>query len=179
MDCKAKLRRLAFVFAGIVAFLLFLHCVLKFIPSPALNAFMQRENSTRFYDRNGVLLQVRPLENGLRREYYTLDELPENLVQAFIDAEDKNFYYHCGVDFISIFRALVQNKKAGRIVSGASTITMQLVRIIYPRKTAVSAKTKVLEMLRAVFIEAKLSKKQILELYLNSVPFGFQTEGVG
>ena len=158
---------------------LFLQCVLKIMPSPTLTAFLQRENSTRFYDRNGVLLQVRPLGDGLRREYYSLDELPENLVNAFVEAEDKNFYYHCGVDFASIARAVVQNKRAGRVVSGASTITMQLVRIIYPRKKSVSAGTKVLEMFRAFFLEAKLSKKKILELYLNSVPFGFQTEGVG
>ena len=159
--------------------MLFLYCVLKIIPNPSLNAFMQRENSTRFYDRNGVLLQVRPLEDGLRREYYSLEEIPENIIQAFIDAEDRNFYYHCGVDFVSVLRAAVQNKKAGRIVSGASTITMQLVRIIYPRKKSVSASTKIVEMFRAIFLEIKLSKKKILELYLNSVPFGFQIEGVG
>lgn len=139
---------------------------------------MQRENSTRFYDRNGVLLHIKPLQDGLRREYYTLDELPENLVQTFIQAEDKNFYHHCGIDFASVARAFVQNKKEGRIVSGASTITMQLARIIYPRKTNVSAKTKITEMALALFLEAKLSKNKILELYLNSVPFGFQTEGV-
>ena len=160
-------------------FVLLLYCVLKIIPSPTLNAFMQRENSTRFYDRNGVLLQVRPLQDGLRREYYSLEELPEELVSAFVEAEDKNFYHHCGVDFISILRALMQNKKAGRIVSGASTITMQLVRIVYPRKSSVSIGTKVQEMFCSFFIEVKLSKKKILELYLNSVPFGFQAEGVG
>lgn len=158
---------------------LFLHLVLKIIPCPSLNAFMQRENSTCFYDRNGVLLNVRPLHDGLRREYYKLDELPEELVLAFVNAEDRNFYYHCGVDFISVARAFFQNKKEGRIVSGASTITMQLVRIIYPRKNSVSVKIKLIEMLRSIYIENKLSKKKILELYLNNVPFGFQVEGVG
>jgi len=157
------------------------HLLLVLLPYPRLNSFVKRQNSTRFYDRNGVLLQVMPLGDGLRREYYTLEEIPESLQETFIQAEDKNFYHHPGVDFISIVRAMIQNKKAGRVVSGASTITMQLVRIIYPRKknASVTARIKFVEMIRAFHLEAKLSKKKILELYLNNVPFGFQTEGVG
>ena len=100
------------------------HLLLVLLPYPRLNSFVKRQNSTRFYDRNGVLLQVMPLGDGLRREYYTLEEIPESLQETFIQAEDKNFYHHPGVDFISIVRAMIQNKKAGRVVSGASTITM-------------------------------------------------------
>ena len=164
--------------AALIA-LLALRILLWLLPCAALKQFMQRENSTRFYDRNGVLLQVRPLEEGLRREYYPLKDIPEAIGKAFIAAEDKNFYLHPGVDFFSIVRAFMQNRRAGHTVSGASTITMQLVRLIYPRTGRATVRTKFVEMLRAFRIEAKLSKHKILELYLNNLPFGFQVEGIG
>jgi len=164
----------------ILATLFAIRAALFLIPYKNLKTFTSKQNSTRFYDRNGVLLQVLPLEQGLRREYLPLKEIPVSVQQSFIQAEDKNFYIHPGVDFISIVRAAAQNKKQGRIVSGASTITMQLVRLINPREKnqLVTLKIKFLEMCSAIHLDAKLSKKKILELYLNNVPFGFQTEGV-
>ena len=155
------------------------HMVMVKWPDPELEAFRQHQYSTRFYDREGVLLHVLPLDDGLRREYYPLDDIPENLVKRFVSEEDSHFYRHPGVDFISVIRAWWQNRKAGRIVSGASTITMQLVRMVHPREDAVDMKAKIKEMFRAFSFEAKLSKKEILELYLNNVPFGYQVEGVG
>ena len=165
--------------AAVLVVLLAVRVLAWLMPCAALKDFMQRENSTRFYDRNGVLLQVRPLADGLRREYYPLADIPDSVVQAFISAEDRNFYIHPGVDFFSILRAFVQNKRAGYTVSGASTITMQLVRLVYPRRGKTTLLTKCIEMLRAFRIEAKLSKREILELYLNNIPFGFQVEGIG
>jgi penicillin-binding protein 1C len=186
MFCRRRPVWQKILFFCIVA-LVIVHFALVLLPYPRLESFMHRQNSTRFYDRNGVLLQVLPLDDGLRRETYPLDEIPTSLQKEFIQAEDKNFYYHLGVDFVSIVRAAIQNKKAGRVVSGASTITMQLVRMVYPRKTIsgtttlapVTLRVKFIEMIHAFHIEAKLSKKKILELYLNNVPFGFQAEGVG
>ncbi len=172
-------RRIAIGAAAFIGLLAVLYLFLRFVPCRTLTAFCTRQNSTRFYDRNGVLLRLMPLDEGLRREWYDLSDIPQALQQAFINAEDRNFYHHIGVDVASIVRALVQNKQAGRIVSGASTITMQLSRMVWPRTEAVSLKLKVAEMFRALFLEIRLTKKQILELYLNSVPFGFQIEGVG
>ena len=164
----------------LVAVALGLYLALKMLPCPTLRRFMNRQNSTRFYDRNQILLYVLPLENGLRREYVPLKKIPRQLIEEFIAAEDRNFYRHCGIDIASVVRAAMQNRRAGRLVSGASTITMQLVRMLYPRKTRqVTVPLKMLEMLRALYLEIKLSKNQILELYLNSVPFGFQLEGLG
>lgn len=157
---------------------LFLYAALRFLPYPSLRRFYERQYSARFYDRNGTLLSVMPLADGLRREYVPLAKIPDELAAAFVAAEDKNFYRHCGIDFCSIVRACNQNRKAGRIVSGASTITMQLVRLIHPRKNPPRLAAKVVEMFCAVRLECKLSKRQILELYLNNVPFGFQIEGV-
>lgn len=172
------------LFLKIIFFILILilcfDIVLKCIPSKKLNEFCSRQYSTRIYDRNGILLQVIPLGDGLRREYIPLKKIQKSVIKAFLEAEDKNFYAHPGIDLLSVARAYSQNKQAGRIVSGASTITMQLVRIIYPRdkNTAVTVKTKIAEMFKAFYLEAKFSKKEILELYLNNVPFGFQAEGI-
>ena len=152
---------------------------LRLLPSRTLSDFTARQYSSRFYDRDGKLLYIMPLEDGLRREYYPLDQMGTNLVQAFIDVEDKNFRRHFGVNLFSLVRAAVQNGKEGRVVSGASTITMQLARIIWPRKGRVNLLVKTKEALLAVYLETKLSKDEILELYLNSVPFGQQIEGVG
>ncbi len=159
--------------------LLIAFLAIRFIPSQRLSDFCGRQYSSRLYDRNGVLLYIMPLEEGLRREYYPLDKIGPNIIEAFIEAEDRNFRRHFGVDIRSIARAVVQNGSAGRVVSGASTITMQLARIIWPRKGKVSVGVKLLEAIRAIYLEIKLSKDEILELYLNSVPFGYQIEGVG
>lgn len=152
---------------------------LRLIPSRTLSDFIARQYSSRFYDRNGKLLYIMPLEDGLRREYYPLDKMGMNLIQSFIDAEDRSFRRHFGVNIFSLVRAAMQNGKEGRVVSGASTITMQLARIIWPRKGKVNLAVKAKEALLAVYLETKLSKDEILELYLNSVPFGQQIEGVG
>ena len=152
---------------------------MRLIPSRTLSAFMERQYSSRFYDREGKLLYIMPLGDGLRREYYPLDKMGTNLVQAFIDAEDRGFRRHFGVNLLSLARAALQNGREGRVVSGASTITMQLARIIWPRKGKVTVAVKAKEALLAVYLEAKLSKDEILELYLKAVPFGQQIEGVG
>ncbi len=154
------------------------HLFFYLSPMPELDAFLKEQYSTRFYDRNGILLHIMPLEGGVRKEYRRLDEYPEYLQKKFIAEEDSHFYFHPGVDFLSIIRAAKQNKEAGKVVSGASTITMQLVRLIHPRSGDVSMRTKISEMFLAFKIEAKLSKKQILELYLNNIPFGNLADGV-
>jgi penicillin-binding protein 1C len=163
------------------AILLLLYASLRLSPFPALNGFLNRSYSSRVYDRNGVLLQVLPLEEGLRREWYDLAALPPELVNAFISLEDKNFYHHPGVDPGAMLRALWQNAQENRPVSGASTITMQLARLIVKREpgTPVTLAVKLREGVNALRLEARLTKKKILELYLNSLPFGSNVEGVG
>jgi penicillin-binding protein 1C len=108
----------------------------------------------------------------------SLEEIPGELKAVFILAEDRRFYAHPGVDPLAIARALVQNLRSGRRVSGGSTITMQLARIIGKNRGGGGGLgRKLAEALNALRLEARLSKDEILELYLNSVPFGFQTEG--
>jgi penicillin-binding protein 1C len=167
--------------AGIAGAVLILYLSAVLLPYPELDAFMHRPCSTRVYDRAGNLIQVLPLGNGMRREEYPLSEIPAQLQTIFISAEDSGFYRHGGIDFAAAARALFQNRKSGRIVSGASTITMQLARMVHPRIPGrkVTMRLKAAEAFAAVRIEAKLSKKQILALYLNSLPFGNRIEGIG
>ncbi len=179
LPLPAFLRKiLKIVFAAVLLVLLFWLC-LFIVPFKPLNQFINRPCSTRFYDRNGILLQISSVDDGLRREWMNLEKIPRSVQQAFIEAEDKNFYSHHGVDILAVLRAAGQNAKAQTRVSGASTITMQLARMVVPRQNAkVTVWQKAGEALNALRIEAKLSKTQILELYLNNVPFGFRTEGV-
>lgn len=177
---KITKKTLLFVAVSVIGIIAVFHLVLFFIPFPQLSDFLNRQYSTRFYDRNGDLLQILALEDGLRREWYNLEDLPAELVDIFISAEDKNFYRHGGIDFIAGIRAAIQNIQSKKTVSGASTITMQLARIIYPRSNNESRiKAKIREAWLSLLIEARLSKDSILELYLNSLPFGRQAEGVG
>lgn len=165
------------IFLVIVFSVLLFNLFIAVFPYPELKAFKEKNYSTRFYDRNDNLIYVSTVENGVRREFTPLTEIPKNVKKIFICAEDKRFYFHNGVDFTAILMALYQNKKAGRIVRGGSTLTMQIVKMMSPEKTR-SVPQKLLDMFNALRIEAKLSKNQILELYLNSVPFGNSCEGV-
>lgn len=151
--------------------------ILRFSPYPALREFRKHPVSTRIFDCRGNLIQIHALENGVRREFVPLDEIPGFVTQAFIDGEDRHFYSHHGIDFAAIVRAAFQNTKELRTVSGASTITMQLARMIRPNKNR-TILVKMREAFDALRLEARLSKKEILEAYLNNVPFGFNADGV-
>jgi penicillin-binding protein 1C len=175
------LKRKLYIFiisAAIIAVLSWL--ILRFSPYPQLYAFQSRPYSVRYYDRYGMLLQITPLDNGLRRE--RSDAIPQQVKDVFVFAEDKRFYYHPGVDGFALLRALYQNVSRGRRISGASTITMQLARIIADNSRPVGRRqtviTKIAEMVNAVRLETRFSKNEILEMYINSLPFGFSTEGV-
>ena len=159
------------------ALLLFAALDLFFLPFPKLNAFRKRDWSTRIYDRRGTLVQVLALEGGVRREFTPLSAMPRQAIDIFLAAEDKRFFSHCGLDFSAVVRAALQNIRNAQRVSGASTVTMQLARIVVPAKKRTLA-AKLNEAWNALRIERRLSKNEILELYLNTLPFGFQTEGI-
>ena len=162
---------------AIILLILAFFLALRFSPYPALSEFKTRPISTRILDADGKIIQITALENGIRREFIPLAEIPPFVQEIFIEAEDRHFYSHHGLDFAAILRAIFQNASEGRTVSGASTITMQLARIISPhQKRNIFVKT--LEAFDALRLESRLSKPEILELYLNSIPFGFNTEGV-
>jgi penicillin-binding protein 1C len=128
-------------------------------------------------DRAGQVLQTLPDTQGERHEWVSIDQVPERLIQAFIAAEDERFYFHPGFDPWAIIRATFSNLWEGRIVSGASTLTQQMVRLVYARPRTFSG--KVSEISRALKAEWHLSKAEILEQYLNRVPLGNNLMGVG
>lgn len=110
------------------------------------------------------------------RLYADLEEVTPALRQAFIYKEDRWFYYHPGVNLLAVFRAALNNMAKGRRTSGASTITMQLARLLDPAPR--NLKSKMLEMFRALQLEWHYSKDEILQTYLNLLPYGGNIEGV-
>jgi penicillin-binding protein 1A len=135
---------------------------------------VKRQPSISYLDRSGGLVAVRGTQYA---PPVNLNELPAYVPAAFIAIEDRRFYYHFGFDPIGIVRTAINNARAGRIVGGASTITQQLARNLFltPDQTV---RRKVQELILAVWLEAKFSKKEILALYLNRVYFGAGAYGI-
>jgi len=105
-----------------------------------------------------------------------LSEISEDLQKAFIEKEDKYFFYHFGVNPVSLLRAFFQNIWYKKRISGASTITMQVARLLEPKERTYW--NKIVEIFRALQLELHYSKKEILQMYLNLVPYGGNIEGV-
>ena len=162
----------------IIIFILFIPpLVLRIVPFPELDKFCSQEYSCRIYDRHGELIQVTPLSIGGRREFTPIKKIPKSVQKSFIKQEDKRFYFHHGVDWLAISSAFFQNKRAGKIVRGGSTITMQLAKAVN-QDNSLTLKRKIKDVFYAYRLEAKLSKKKILELYLNSIYFGSNSYGI-
>jgi len=105
-----------------------------------------------------------------------LDQMSPWLKQATIAVEDERFYRHIGIDPLAVVRAAGQNIAAGRIVSGASTLNMQLCRMMDDRRRSLTA--KIIESFRALQLNRLMNKDEILELYLNTAPYGGNLRGV-
>jgi len=111
------------------------------------------------------------------RQKLPLDDMPPQLVEAFVASEDSDFYKHGGIDFQAIVRATLTNIAAGEVVEGGSTITQQVARIVFLDQER-SIERKLREAMLASKIERELSKEQILERYLNLVYLGSSAYGV-
>jgi penicillin-binding protein 1C len=127
-------------------------------------------------DREGRILRLAPGPEGLRSVRLPAGAIPPLVAAAFLAAEDQRFWQHPGVDAAAVIRAVGQNLAAGRIVSGASTLTMQLARLAHPGPRTFGR--KVVEAASSLRIEAALSKEEILRAYLNRVPLGGNLVGV-
>jgi penicillin-binding protein 1C len=128
-------------------------------------------------DRDGKLLRPYATPEGRWRLPATRENVDPRFLELLLAYEDKRFSTHHGVDPLALGRALVQLITQGRIVSGASTISMQVARLLEPRG-ARSFKAKLRQMLRAIEIERALSKDEILALYLSLAPYGGNLEGI-
>jgi hypothetical protein len=127
----------------------------------------QRQAAARLCDGG------RPLAAAGRCE----DRVDPGYLKLLLAYEDRRFWSHCGVDPLALGRAALQFGSSGHIVSGGSTITMQLARLMEPRRER-SVYAKLRQMVRAVQIERQLSKDEILDLYLALAPFGGNLEGI-
>ncbi|HNF49149.1 MAG TPA: penicillin-binding protein 1C [Chitinophagales bacterium] len=136
----------------------------------------QREYSTIIEAKDGTVLSTFLTNDDKWRLYTKLDEITPTLQKAFIEKEDKYFYWHFGINPVAVIRAFVNNTIKHRRTSGASTITMQVARMLQPKERTVFSKIR--EMLCALQLEWNFSKKEILQLYLNLVPYGSNVEGV-
>ncbi|MBL0687081.1 MAG: transglycosylase domain-containing protein, partial [Sulfurospirillum sp.] len=135
----------------------------------------QPELSTQLYDKNGEL--VANIFDKYHRLYATYDEIPPRLIEALIAIEDTAYFEHNGVNLEAIFRALIKDIKAMKIVEGGSTITQQLVKnTVLTREKKIIRKLK--EALLAFKIEKVLTKEEILERYFNHVYFGHGYYGI-
>lgn len=135
------------------------------------------EVSTEILDRDGQLLRAFATKEGLWRLKTTADDVDPALIRMLVAYEDRRFETHVGVDFLALGRAGWQLVTNGRIVSGASTLSMQVARLIEPRQER-SMTAKLRQIARAIQIERRLSKAEILDLYLTHAPYGGNLEGV-
>lgn len=131
--------------------------------------------TTRFYDRNGE--KIANIFDGEHRYYAEFNEIPPRIIEALLAIEDTTFFEHPGINVDAIFRAIIKDIKAGKLVEGASTITQQLVKNrLLTREKKISRKIK--ELIYALKVEMVLSKEEILERYLNEIYFGHGYYGI-
>ncbi len=132
--------------------------------------------SVRYLDRDGALLREVRADDSTRARWIGLEEVGPRVTAAVLAAEDRRFYEHRGVDLLALARAAVQSIWHRRVVSGASTLTMQLARLVRPSPRSFAGKLE--QMRLALRIETALGKRQILEEYLNRAPFGPAVRGI-
>jgi penicillin-binding protein 1A len=132
---------------------------------------------TRIHAGNGALLAEYAIQ---KRVFVPINVIPKKVINAFISAEDKDFYNHFGIDLMATLRALITNVKnigTGKRLIGASTITQQVAKN-FLLSSEVTYERKIKEAILAIRIERAFSKNEILELYLNEIYLGFKSYGV-
>ena len=127
-------------------------------------------------DRDGQPMRAFADKKGIWRYQISLREISPRFIEALLTYEDRYFYRHPGVNPLSILRAAKQNLISGRIISGGSTLTMQVARILHPHPRTIGGKLQ--QIYRALQLEWHFSKSEILEFYVNYAPFGGTVEGV-
>ncbi len=185
MDARRKARRrhaiAVFVFAifGVSFFILGgILLAVAFTPVPDTSSFASRriDQSTKIYDRTGQIL-LYDYNRDAKREIVPISEISQNITSATIAIEDSSFYEHGGIRFTSIIRAIIADALGASLSQGGSTITQQVVKntLLTSRKSIVR---KLHEWVLAIKLEQVYSKEQILETYLNNIPYGGTLYGV-
>lgn len=131
--------------------------------------------NVKVYDRNGE--EYFTLNNNSKQNYVRLEQIDQDIIDAFISIEDKKFFSHKGIDLLRIGGSLLANIRKQEITQGASTITMQYARNLYLSNSQ-NMRRKIEEAMIAINLEAKYSKEQILEGYLNTIYFDHGIHGI-
>lgn len=148
------------------------------VQTPSLSLRNLSVDTGRFQvlDRNGVPMGISYQNTYNTSQILALHDIPETLRQAFVTSEDRHFFEHHGVDWNARMQAILQNIRARKAVRGASTITEQVVRIIHPRPRTIWSRW--VEGFEAMLLEVNASKGDILEFYLNQVPYAANRRGI-
>lgn len=168
------------VLAGIVGVLaagaLFFYGITKDLPDVKALKEFHHANATEVFSEDGK--KIGEFTNE-RRYPVRFEEIPKHVIEAFLAAEDSNFYQHKGIDVAGIIRAMLSNVLKGRFAQGASTITQQVARglLLATRKKEITRKIR--EMVLARRMESELTKKEILGLYLSDIFLGHGAYGIG
>ncbi|CAH0528730.1 penicillin-binding protein 1C [Vibrio hippocampi] len=142
-------------------------------PLPTLDTSRQ---ATNVLASDGQVLRQFADQNGVFRTPVSLDKVSNIYIDTLLSYEDKRFYHHYGVDVFALIRAVGQRLAYGRVISGGSTLTMQVVRLFFPYQRTYLG--KLIQIFRALQLEQQYSKQEILEFYLTYAPMGGNIEGV-
>lgn len=167
----AKCLGLAFLLWGLLT--LGLWCLDRVYP---LTVSRYHDQSLIITDKHGEWLQVYLSQDDKRRIATTPQQVTADYLRLLIHYEDQRFYRHHGIDWWAILRASGQNIAAGKVVSGASTLTMQTAKLLHPRPR--TFRSKLIEIFRAWQLERQFSKPEILAMYLTLAPAGGNIEGL-
>ena len=168
-------KRPILIFIGIGCLFLFAFFAWKSARPPLLSKY---SFSKSFFLKDGDLARFIPSYDDKYRLFVPLDQIPSEMKQAVLLYEDKYFYKHFGVNFVSIIRAFKETYIQKNRRMGASTITMQTARIVFNLDTK-NILGKIKQIFYAFYLELFYSKDEILEAYLNTAPYGYNIEGIG
>jgi len=164
--------------AAVVAVFVLLDLIFPLPKAARPDARDQPEATLLVLAEDGTPLRAWPGRDGALRHPVKIAEVSPLYLQSLLHYEDRWFYWHLGVNPVALARAAWQWARHGRIVSGGSTLTMQVARMIDPAVQGRSVGVKLRQIARALQLEAHLSKAEILTLYLNNAPMGGMVEGV-
>lgn len=171
---RRQLRRAAVVCAAILSVLAVLWGLNKAFPLALPD--QQQLFARLVTDRDGQPLRAFADARGVWRYPVTIEQVSPAYLEALLGYEDRWFWWHPGINPLALVRASVQNLRSGRVISGGSTLSMQVARILHPHRRTLAGKLQ--QLLRTLQLEWQLSKSEILTLYLNLAPFGGTVEGV-
>lgn len=177
-----KIKKTYYYYAGGVIFGLIIAAAVSFfvivkdLPSTDLLSTRQVFESTKIYDRTGEIL-LYEIHGEEKRTVIPFEEIPDYVKKAAIAIEDENFYNHPAFDWKSIVRAFLINLSKGEITQGGSTITQQLAKKAFLTDARIWTR-KVKELVLALKLEKRYSKDEILNLYLNQIPYGSNAYGI-